>query len=506
MTVAAECNMDNQQTLRMIPLQEYAVGELPHGLIHYVARTRETFIKGDDDHHHYPLQLDNLKSILCFPVMRNHACRAVLYLENNMVQDAFNSQSAQIMSLLTTQMSVILENSRLEALIESEKKYCGTANELGHAKKRLEEFIDILCHELRNPLNVICVNNEFLQDLKMDPISVDHSMKECEEAISNIGSATQELKDIIDNVLLASMLENNSIKLTMEPFDPFVVTRQVCELFEEKIKEKNITLVVDLVGDLLLHDKNIVTGNAHYVRIMLINLVSNVLRCNTVGGSLLSIKCEVTSICDGTAVCKFLVNDTSCDGDDADSFANDSFHLGLKLSKELCKLMGGTITVDSKMGNGSTYCVTLFLSVVNNVIESSDSSDSSDRSEELSAPLIVNVLVVDDDPINQKILCRLLNKNGFYCVSASNGMEAIRFISEFKFDVVLMDIEMPILNGIEATKMVRGMEHQINKNVPIIGVSGRERDEAFLECGMSGYICKPYKSIEVVSAIESVLK
>ncbi|KAL0485130.1 hybrid signal transduction histidine kinase dhkK [Acrasis kona] len=357
-------------------------------------------------------------------------------------------------------------------------------------------------------------------------------MNELEDALKCTGTAADQLKDIIDNVLTASMLENNSVKLLLIPFDPFSLLLDICNLFLDKTKEKNVKLTNHISSMDHSRSSMLLLGDPYRIKEVLINLLSNAFKFSKQDGNIF-VNCELNPIQDSKFVVKFTVKDDGCGMSERDvnrimnigqSSTINTFQLGLKISKELCELMGGNITVESKVNHGSVFYVTLTLSspggssTVSTVSDQESSSDSFSSGTSGSNPDHngadlgqIKVLVVDDNHINQKILCRLLQKNGYYCEVASDGLEAVQLIAGSQFDVVLMDIEMPVLNGIEATKRVRQMESErcSKKMLPIIGVSGNARDEVadvVKECMMNGYISKPYMSGEVVSTIESVMK
>ncbi|KAL0489523.1 hybrid signal transduction histidine kinase G [Acrasis kona] len=528
MTVVAEGSVDNMQvdTMRIIPLAQYQ--DLPQGIIHYVMRTRDPVIIGSSlatSSSNINLQLlqeksAHTRSVLCYPVLRNNNLyRGVLYLQSDTVDDAFSPNHLEIMSVLTSQLSSITENARLGQVIDNERRYRTATLELEQAKKRLEEFIDILCHELRNPLNVICSNNEFFIEMEQcSNIQPRELIVEHDEALKATTIAAEQLKDIIDNVLTASMLQNKCIQIQKTMLDPNELLDQVCDMFEEKIKEKNIKLVKEYYRDPNLPHDHCTVGDPVRLKEILVNLISNAIKfCDNKNGRI-NVRCETLHESEAETFVKFVVSDNGCGIAEKDiskilepSLTN-CFKLGLKISVELCKLMGGSISATSEPGRGSSFSASLKLHTLLSCESQSDTTSStisSEDGEEIN--VCKTVLVVDDSPINQKILCRLLRKSGYLYDVADDGLQAVQMIAVQKFDVVLMDIEMPGMNGIEATKRVRQMEQErgIRRLLPIIGVSGNSQSsiiDSISRAGMQSYVTKPYMSSEIIQAIETFTK
>jgi CheY-like chemotaxis protein len=174
--------------------------------------------------------------------------------------------------------------------------------------------------------------------------------------------------------------------------------------------------------------------------------------------------------------------------------------LGLRICKELCELMGSRMIVRSDSGKGTIFEFSLTFGLLETELE-----------EEPDLDREYKILIAEDHPINQKILARLLAKDGYTSEVANNGAEAVRMIVSGSYDAVLMDLEMPILSGMDATRRVREMEAErgMIKLLPIIGVSGNSREEYMPKClkaGMQGYITKPYVHQDIFDALAQCLR
>jgi signal transduction histidine kinase len=199
-----------------------------------------------------------------------------LYLESDIVDDAFTEKRAQVMSLLANQIAISLETARFSNLLQSEKNYKQTATQLQKAKKQLEEFIDVLCHELRNPLNSIVGYKDVLSDLcekiVVHPERYDLYDSQFAEALKYLSIASDNLKEIIDTVLTVSMLENKSVKLQTCGFEPQKIIHDIVNMFDTKSKDGNIELQLVDVPKLL------VTGDPYRFKELFINLISSALK------------------------------------------------------------------------------------------------------------------------------------------------------------------------------------------------------------------------------------
>ncbi|KAL0486275.1 hypothetical protein AKO1_011951 [Acrasis kona] len=560
MTVVAEGSIDNMQvaSLRAVPLSKY--NNIPRGLVHYVMRIKEPVIlqvnNCQEAHAQFSKEIINprVRSVMCCPVVRSNMCKGVLYLENEVNEDAFSVRHAEIMSILTNQISMALENARISNVLESTRRMRSTTYQLEQTQKKLEEFIDILCHELRNPLAIICGNNDYMNDLivqiqQLTSTTLDETKynQVHEEAIDVLGTtmlASEQLKDMIDNVLTVSMLENKSVKLQHSAFDVLDVIRQAILQFKDKATEKNLTLEESTPSGELC-----VMGDAKRLKEILVNILTCCIKFNVSDKNKITVFCNEKDAIDvnsgnsnrSTIEFKIQVSGAGWDKDQMIATMIDSNEsvpsstsakLGFKISRQLCELMGGSLQYE----NTSKDYMEIFFSVVFDLVPApsthntdddatSTVSTVSDDSNALSTNSntgstdgnrprgsITNgkrALVVDDDPINQKILSRILRtRGGLYVDIASDGLEAVDMVSNNFYDIVMMDMEMPIMGGLEATAKIRLMESERKESraLPIIAVSGNaDAKEKTRKAGMQGYVIKPYMANEIFSVVERLI-
>jgi signal transduction histidine kinase/FixJ family two-component response regulator len=423
-----------------------------------------------------------------------------------------------------------------------------------------EQFADILCHELRNPVSGITGNIELLQAglavrqailhpivdgrdepelSRADIASLRNQWVEDTESIDAIAISAEHMKTLTDDLLSLSKLECGKVVLESLPFDPKATIFSVIKMFSTLAKKKGIQLLSDLPEEVPP-----IIGDAGRVAQVVINLISNALKFTETGSIIVGFRpirrryessifeVSVRDTGKGISLDEKRVLFHRFAQPSSTSFAKyGGSGLGLYISKCLVELMGGVLYVDSQQGKGSTFTFTFKAaeSVTgpspillngqqnhynhNNTTYSepktpSPPSSSADKSRpgvwptpttNTSPSLIKKVLIVDDNPINQRVVSRLLEAKAISVTTASNGYEAIgKLINLFKsntlVDMVLMDLDMPFMDGISATREIRSLtdvqtkfhiSSQLSK-VTIIGTTGHVSKEKFADARLAG--------------------
>ncbi|KND00199.1 PAS domain S-box protein [Spizellomyces punctatus DAOM BR117] len=419
----------------------------------------------------------------------------------------------------------VLERDRLEARNAAEKHQRHRAEEAERYKKDQDQWIDSLCHELRNPLNGISGNVELLEmglqvrrtTLAKNPLALDdvrtlqHQLDLDQDSIDAISKCVAHQKIITDDVLNISKLELGKLVLRAIPFDPKTTLSDVAKMFEAQATRQGLDLRVNLSISSLP-----ITGDPHRLSQIVINLMANAIKFTQRGSitlSLFLISRTPTSI-----TYRVTVQDTGIGLTEPElamlfqRFAQPtSTHpdtyggsgLGLYLSKGMVELMGGTISVSSTKHAGSSFSFTFSG-------PPAECTPPPPPQPLLHTPRsIQTVLVVEDNILNQKIMYRFLAP--FYRVLlASNGIEALEVYKEA--DLVFMDIVMPGMGGLECTMEIRQREREQKdcKRVPIVGLSGNARQDQIsraFEVGMNDYLTKPVckkRVLEVVDGFEGL--
>jgi PAS domain S-box-containing protein len=399
-------------------------------------------------------------------------------------------------------------------------------------RREQDQFIDTLCHELRNPLSSIQGNAELLSmglGTRESILGADHltpqdferlreQLRWDRESIAAIEKCVAHQKVITDDVLVLSKLEVGKVVLRKADFNPKNNIVDVTKMFEVEANRKGLSLRCNLpVSDV------IVRNDPDRVSQVLINLLANALKFTSRGSITLGLDFDERT--SSPLLARVTVKDTGIGltkEEQAKLFhrfmqpASSSYHevggsgLGLVISKGLVELMGGTISVESTKGEGSEFTFSF----------TSDESPAPAAPTWLTTPpatprpcenrWIRRILVVEDNPINQRFLVRLLEKAGFACATASDGAEALACVERSAFDLILMDVHMPVMDGIESTRAIRAHEAQNHLDpVPIIGLSGNAREEHKLEAlssGMNRYLTKPCGKDMLYSAIDEIGK
>ncbi len=374
--------------------------------------------------------------------------------------------------------------------LEKEKKRAEFAN---NAKT---EFLSNMSHEIRTPLNGIIGTADLLQRSKLT--------EEDKKSVEIIAESGKNLLAIINDVLDISKIEAGKIHLDLTAVDLKKIIQSVVSAFSAMAKTKKIELKSHLDESLDFH----VMVDEVRVRQVLTNLLSNAIKFTEKGEVNVHLEHVQT---DDQGYFKISVLDTGIgiSADKLDSIFSrftqedgsisrmyGGTGLGLSICKELVDLMHGKIEVETNKGKGSKFVVTLPLKKVDKVVEKTPSEQ-----EKRDVPKL-KVLVAEDDMINQKIIEKMLKSLGHEVHLADNGEVALEHFKEDTFDIVLMDMQMPVMNGIDSAKAIRAHEQESNlKETPILALTANaleQHKEMCYEAGMNGYYTKPItmKSIE----------
>ncbi|MHB9147863.1 MAG: hybrid sensor histidine kinase/response regulator, partial [Candidatus Amoebophilus sp.] len=429
-----------------------------------------------------------------------------------------------------------LEQERMEALEQAEKKERQRADEAERYFKQQGEFVNTVCHEVRNPMNGISNTVSFMEE-KLASIkaykkslstslhpALEELVQTFEEDIKTIQQCVNHQIAVINGVLNWSRLEAGKEALIFKPFKPKTIIEEMIPLFTSQLNTKHLYLIVVLPEHAIA-----IKGDPERFKIVLINLISNAIKFTEKGHIKISLQTQaVDSSHLQVAIC---VEDTGI-GMTAEeqsrlfqqfsrplSSQYEGSGLGLAISKKLLGLMGGTIQVDSVKGQGSVFTIHLTCETID-VEEELDCQKTSSPLPILP-PVAKHILIVEDNIVNQKILRRQLEAAGYTCTVADNGQKAIEAIGALEevetleqwnlaaFDLILMDLEMPVMGGIEATEWIRKKEKQLDvAPIPIIGLSAYAEEVCggkAKQAGMDAYQTKPYRREELFRTIQSLI-
>lgn len=363
-----------------------------------------------------------------------------------------------------------------------------------------EKFLANMSHEIRTPINAILGFTNLLQRKNLDEESMEY--------IHSMEMSGNNLLTIINDILDLSKIEAGMMRIESAPFSIRNVLHSVEEMFRSKIKEKNLQFVVDI--DKTIPD--ILEGDSIRLTQILVNLVSNSLKFTAKG----SINIHITNegIVDNTLTTGIEIKDTGIGIEkeilekifDRFQQAEDSVTrkyggtgLGLSIVQELVSLQNGKIRVESEPGNGTTFHV--MMPFVISTIENIDALPREKIAYSVPDLTGFSILIAEDNKINQSLLQHLFQQWKLNFDMVENGIAAIQKIENNNYHLVLMDIQMPEMDGYTATKKIRNI---LKSDIPIIAMTAHalpgEREKC-LSYGMNEYISKPIKEEELLRLI-----
>lgn len=391
------------------------------------------------------------------------------------------------------------ENSlRIEREREQEyqRNLLKAAEKAEAANQAKTEFLQRMSHDIRTPINgirgMVDVGDYYYDDLK--------KQSECR---NKIREASNILLELVNEVLDMSKLESGEIFLEEKPFNIDEVIQEVCDVVDQLAKERKIQVDMDLGP---IQHMNLV-GSAMHLKRLLMNVLSNAVKYNKDHGSI-HLSCrELPSDQMETAAFEFICEDSGIGmSEDFQKHIYEPFTqekkggaskfggtgLGMPITKKLVEKMGGNITFESESGIGTTFTITIPFKINAEVEQCEDTQDLS-----LHALDGFHILLVEDNELNMEIAEFSLQNAGAKITKAWNGQEVVEIFQASSigdFDVILMDVMMPVMDGYEATKNIRSLSREDAKTIPIIAMTANAFSEDKIkaeEAGMNEHIAKP---------------
>lgn len=382
-------------------------------------------------------------------------------------------------------------------IVESKEK----AEQATRAKS---DFLSVMSHEIRTPMNAVIGFTHLL--IKEDP------KQEQLENLKALRFSANHLMALINDILDFSKIESGRIEFERVQFDIKEVITGIHHSLKVKAEEKEIDFILDLPAQI---DHEFV-GDQVRLNQILINIIGNAIKFTNNGH--VTLKVELEEELARRQLIRFSVSDTGIGIEKDkiesifDQFTQESSEttreyggtgLGLAITKRLIELQGGSISVESTKGVGSRFTVEISYDI-GELISKNDYSSNSREPEDKKLGAI-RILLVEDNKVNQLIARKFLDKDEVSLEIANNGMEAVEEIKNQGFDLILMDLQMPVMDGYETTRQIRSMNDEYFKNIPIIALTAAAfsevRDEV-LATGMNDFVTKPFNPAELFAKIE----
>jgi predicted ATPase/signal transduction histidine kinase/DNA-binding NarL/FixJ family response regulator len=521
---AGDVNKAEVETFESTQVESKA--DVSADIVHYVARTAKTVLLNDAAHEgefttDTTISSMKAKSVLCSPLVNQGRVSGILYLENSLTTGAFSPERVELLSLLSAQMAMALDNARLyseleERIAQRTAELAASNRELLAAKETAEkanqaksEFLTHMSHELRSPLNAILGFGRNLA--RAQELTLEHRTE-----VDIITRSGNHLLEMIDEILSLSRIEAGHLELQPVLFDLKRTLEDIGQMIAVQAQAKGLRFDLELDAAL----PRVLQGDVGKIRQVLINLLGNAVKFTQQGYVCLHARTKPFDNDPERVLLELAVEDSGVGIPEEqidtifNSFIQVSYKgdasvgtgLGLTICRSLINVMEGRIDVTSKPGQGSLFTVTI-------PIELTEVS-ALDRQPGLEPQVVgltsglppKRILVVDDSADNRMLLSSMLEKVGFTVSEAGDGESAVDAFTSWRPHLICMDMRMPVMDGYTATRTIRQLPG--GAKVKILAVTAsvfeEQRDE-ILGVGCDELVCKPVRESEIFESIGRLL-
>lgn len=423
----------------------------------------------------------------------------VVFMNYGVQETAYLGMAVFVFALSTFLIGLRLNRSS-QQLLRKSAEFNKAARAAARANKAKSDFLAVMSHEIRTPMNGVLGMVDFLKETELT--------QEQREAVDTILGCSDALLNTLNDILDISKIEAGKFSINNEAYYLHDLVNRISRLVQINLQNKDVEYKCEISPDV----PKFIIGDEKRIQQVIINFMNNAMKFTSEGHVGLYVSCHKKN---DIPTLLFEVHDTGigishknqqklfkqfAQADSTIATQYGGTGLGLFISNKLVSLMEGQVGVESEEGKGSVFWFELPCNAVENQEEMEQQAARSYEDEKIPAQ---NILLADDNELNQMIVKRMLENRGHNISVARNGEEAVMMVRQNPYDMILMDINMPFVDGIEATRQIKKMGSGRDK-IPVIALTASTKNEVIHDClhaGMVDYLLKPIEKAKLFEAV-----